>query len=280
MVFEKDESFSKRLLFDAKALKEIVAKLREAGFPTVSIQIPERGYDNFPQKVFSAENFIDNKYNFLAQILTAKNDTETIKILFVNHGRAISSFNDRTFPSGHSMSPTIHVESHDPVRLPGMLDFVQSLLAKNSTRNPLVVKAQNALFVFGALYVIFTASFLFTALSSNEGSFWSATTVLENYPWTILLPIACVLYLLFYVVHPGGIYVAPFEHPLVSFYRRLSAGDLRNNLIVATIILITKFVIGGILLGVIVNITSEILSERATDYVNSLLSTRETSTVE
>lgn len=254
MVFDKTKTFNGRLVFDASSLNEIGKFIRGAGFSEIKIKIPEKGYKNISGREFTLEDFVALEYNFDAQILTAKSKDEVIKILFVNRSNAVSIFNDSVLPSGHSIASSIYVESNDPVRLIGLLDFVGSLLEKNSTRSLALARTQNYLSVLASLYLFGVFGLFFSVF--NDGVF-SKEIFIGHWFLSIVSPILFTFYLLYHIVHPGGLYVRKFEHPLLSFYRRISAGDLRNNLIIVFLVWIFKVVIAGIIIGVSVNLLSD-----------------------
>lgn len=265
-MFGRKKTFRRRLKFDGKAFNEIVRSLRLAGFTDIEIRIPEKGYESFEKKSFSPEEFINQKYNFVAQILTAKNKDETIKILFINYGKTLSPFDDKIFPSGHSVNPSFYIETLDPARLIGLEDFVQELLVRNSSRGVYFVNFFDFIFIICSLY-LFVIAMAITGRVSTE-NFYS---YLFQHPfYFFLIPIIAIIYLLFYTISPGGLYVAPFEHPLVSFYRRISAGDLRNNLIVASIVWIFKVLIAGVLITLLSNVISDIAGEQIANYLRTL----------
>lgn len=254
MIFNKTKNFNNRLVFDASSLCEIARFLREAGFSDIKIRIPEKGYENISGRVFTLNNFIALEYNFDAQILNAKSNNEMIKILFVNRLNAISTFNDSIFPSGHSMMSSIYVESDDPVRLIGLLDFAESSLSKNSVRSLTLAKMQNYLFVLASLYLFGVFGLFFSVVSDGVPS---KDIFFEHWFLSFVLPSLFIFYLLYHIVHPGGLYIRRFEHPLLSFYRRISAGDLRSNLILVFLVWIFKVVFAGIIIGVGVNLLSD-----------------------
>ncbi len=240
-MFSKRVAFSRRLKFDQKSFDLLVKLLREAGFNEIKIKIPSKGYEKFLKTIFTPEEFVALQYNFLAVILLAKNATDEIKILFVNSSQIVSTFDDVTFPSAHSVSSSFFVASCDPTRLVGLTDFVNVLLTKSSLRHLATAKLQSRLYVItnSILYLLIVS----LAISKNGFGIFIE--------WAIPILgflVFSFLYIFYFITHPGGIYIADFEHPILSFLRRLSVGDFKNNLVLAFIIKFFK-VIGAILLA-------------------------------
>ncbi len=263
-IFTRKNSFSDRLKFDGGSFNEIIRLLKSAGFTKITIKIPE-GYKNFKKKVFSPNEFIAQSYNFTAQILVAQKDEyqEVIKILFVNNQNSITSFNDQIFPSSHSVSSKYHIETSDPVRLIGLDDFVKSLLEQNSIRSISISKLQRFLQIFSTLYLMGWMFFAVSLLSSGKGfsvPFFSSFVYGDII--SIVLLLASVVYLFFDMIYPGGLYVAPFEHPSMSFVRRIFVGDLKNNLILAFLIWIVKVALIGIVLSLVYNVIWALVGEK------------------
>ena len=263
-IFTQQNTFSDRLKFDIKSFNEIIRLLNSAGFSKIVIKIPE-GYKNFEKKIFTPEEFCAQKYNFAAQILVARKDEyrEIIKILFVNNSNSITLFNDQTFPSGHSVSSKYYIGTSDPVRLGGLDNFVRKLLERNSVRNISISKLQNFLKILSTLYLIGWMLF-FVAFNQNKKGltvpFFSSLVYGDLLSIALLL--AAVTYLFWNMVYPGGLYSAPFEHPCVSFARRIFVGDLKNNLIVTFLIWIIKFVALGVMMGIISNALWAVLGNK------------------
>lgn len=245
-MFIKKVSFSNRLKFDEKSFNQIIRQLRLAGFHDIKIKIPEKIYPNFPKTIFTPDEFVALKYNFVAQILSAMNERESVKILFLNHANHTSSFNDNTFPSGHSVQTSFHLETNDPVRLSGMADFISSLLKENNKRGPFVAGLQKFLFAISTLY-LYAGIFAFISVLS-------APSAMNSILLMMALSMLFIFYVFFYITHPGGLYIGPFEHPIVSFIRRLSAGDFKNNLVLTFIIWILKAIVFSVVLGVVTNV--------------------------
>lgn len=272
-MFTRKNSFSDRLKFDSAAFNEIIRILKSARFTEIVIKIPE-DYKNFEKKIFTPEEFVSPNYNFTAQILVAQNEAhqEMIKILFVNNSNSVTSFNDQTFPSSHSVSSGYHVETSDPVRLIGLDDFVKNLLEQNSIRGAGVSRLQNFLQIFSTLYLLGWMFFAVSFLDNGKGfsvPFFSSFAYGEIFSVALLL--ASISYLFFHTIHPGGLYVAPFEHPSVSFARRIFVGDLKNNLIVVFLIWIVKVALIGVVLSLISNVIWALAGDKILQAISAIL---------
>jgi len=248
-MFSRKSDFSGRLLFDRKSFIEIIEKFKTAGFSDIVIVIPNE-YKAFKKKTFTVEEFVNLNYNFLAQILIAKNnDNETIKILFINNSNFEASFNDTSFPSISSESSKFFVYTNDPVRLPGLIDFIKSLLRESSLRGPILSKIQNYLLFIAYFYIGIVGFAILNPtvknLINNQIGLFST------------LFIFCLLYIFSLNIKPGGLYINKFEHPFVSFTKRIFSCDFKNNPIINSLISIIKFVLAGLFLQIIWGLLGE-----------------------
>ncbi len=264
MKFYRIKSFNERFLFDRGSLNNVKESLTAAGFSDLEFKIPLNRYKNISATKFSFQEFVELEYNFVAQILMASKGRELVKVLFVNNSGSKAILDDIDFPSSHSVSSGIYVESDDPVRLSGMMDFIESLVLQNSLRSIRLAKAQQILFTVSSFYLFLGPLGAVTIF--NDGRL-STEVFLQHWFMLIILPLLSAWYILYHTIHPGGLYIRGFEHPIVSFYRRLSAGDLRNNLLVVFIIWIFKIVIAGVIIGVLVNLLTDPIKELVSEYL-------------
>jgi hypothetical protein len=252
-MFSKKKPFASRLKYDEKSFHQLSRLLSEGGFSDITIKIPEKGYDNFPNKELSFEEFVTQKYNFVAIILTArKNDNELLKVLFVNNRNVRTSFNDTIFPSSHSASSAFYAETPDPARVWGLTEFVKDLLISNSSRSIGVANVQETLFVFSSVYLLFYGSFFGLRIATSFSTF--VAIVADHTFLALVLPVLMIVYIFYYITHPGGVYMGPFEHPIPSFIRRIFLGDLKNNLVVSFSVWLLKIIVGTVLLGLVGNV--------------------------
>lgn len=245
-MFSRKLGFSDRLKFDEKSFNQIVRQLRLAGFSKIEVRIPEKVYSHFRVTTYSPEAFVALKYNFIAQILFAKSEHDSIKFLFVNHSSYVSTFDDKNFPSGHSEKTSYVLETDDPVRLVGLNDFARTLLSENNIRGSFVATTQKLLFFLSSVYLYF---YIVVPALIRE-----LPLVGNNIMLTLGLFCSAIVYIFYHITHPGGLYLGPFEHPIISFIRRLWAGDPKNNLVLSFFIWLVKFLafcLVTIFLGVI-----------------------------
>lgn len=251
-MFNRRERFSNRLLFDDAAFNDIVRLLKEAGFSEINVRVPE-DYKNFPKKVFTPEEFLTTNYNFTAQILSAAKKDESIKIMFINNSNAKGEFEDKIFPSSHSSSSKYYVESVDPVRLSGLQDFVRTLLAEKSLRHSYTAKLQTFFAVVSGIF-LFSTPYLLTGnfRGTDFGILTHGPAALKLV--LLLLLITSPVYLFFHMIYPGGLYVAPFEHRIISFARRIYLGDLKNNLLLSFFWSVAKILLIGLVANIFYNV--------------------------
>lgn len=252
-MFTRQNIFSDRLKYDKKSFNEVVRLLRLAGFEKIQIKIP-KDYQNFKRKSFTPEEFIKQEYNFVASILVAckEQEKETIKVLFVNNSKAKTSFEDTTFPSSLDMGCRYYIDTSDPVRLIGIDDFVKRTLSANSSRDSRIAKLQSVFYILNVFYIWFWFFFAVTTnLPENNGTISAAIRIFAYSPIGSILLFEALIYLFFYTVNPGGLYVNPFEHPWLSFIKRVLTGDYKNNLIINFFLSLTKIVFIAIFSNII-----------------------------
>ena len=255
-MFSRKESFSNRLFFNKSSFEKIVKQLNLGGFDDLSVKIP-LDYNKFDKHEFSVNEFLNLEYNFIAQILVAKNESETLKILFVNNSGPKTSFKDKIFPSSHSELSKFYVQSADPVRILGLIDFIRTTLEDTSIRSITVARWHN--FLMGlAMGYFFLFSILFIDIFDSEPDPF-IPFFLDNILLFSFLLLLSVAFIFFYVVSPVGLYLNKFEHPLLSFTKRIFAGDWKNNPIVNFLVLICKLSVAGLFVNVIWFFTQDVI---------------------
>lgn len=247
-MFTRKKHFSSRLKFSPSSFGQIISRLKEAGFSEISVKIP-REYNKFGKIEFSPQEFINLNYNFVSQILTAKNASDTIKILFINNSDSKAIFDDTVFPSSNSEFSKYYVETKDPMRIVGLLDFVGSLLKENSLRSSSVANLQRVLILVASTYLFFS-SFILIDLAEKGSGIFSSIFYSNTYVLSFLFVIF-LLYIFFYTITPGGLYLNKFEHPIISFTKRIFIGDLKDNLIISSLIRITKILFTGFIVNIL-----------------------------
>lgn len=259
-MFTRKIHFSSRLKFDKKSLNQIVDGFKCASFNEITIKIPNE-YSTFDKKEFTYEEFINLNYNFTSQILIAKNENETIKILFINNSNSEANFLDITFPSSNSELSKYYIEVTDPTRIIGIKDFLDFLLKESSLRSYSVAKMQTFLMLVTSLYIGFFPIFAMNLKPMFNLQNSSYVHFKDNILWFLVSLFISLSYIFFYKINPGGLYLNKFEHPIISFTKRIFIGDLKDNLIISFITWIIKLIFGGI----IVNILWEILKDYFTN---------------
>jgi hypothetical protein len=255
-MFSRKESFSNRLFFNKSSFSIIIKQLELGGFNNISVKVP-LDYKNFDKHEFSIDEFLSLEYNFIAQILIAKSATDTLKILFVNNSGPQTKFKDKTFPSSHSELSKFYVQSNDPVRILGLADFIKTTLKDASIRSSSVAYWHSFLMSVAVGYFFLFSILFIDIFNSDPGPF--RPFFLDNILLLSFLLLISVAFIFFYVVSPVGLYLNKFEHPLLSFAKRIFAGDWKNNPIVNFFILIGKLLLAGLFVNVVWYFTQDVI---------------------
>lgn len=248
MMFNRKKYFSKRLLFNKASIVEIINQLKKAGYHDIIFKIPQE-YVKFDKFEFSEQEFVDFNYNFVALIMIAKNTNETLKILFVNNSSSKTNFLDLTFPSSNSEHTKFYIETNDPARIIGLIDFLDFLLKTNSLRGPYLSFFQSGLFLSASLFVLVTVS-SFTVIFDHDTSLLTSFFY-KNSLLLSFITLLSLIYIFYYTITPGGLYINKFEHPFISFSKRIFIGDLKDNLIISFFLFISKLLLGGFLVNIL-----------------------------
>lgn len=264
-MFTREKHFPKRLKFDLKSFNYIVEKLKEAGFDEITIKIPKE-YTKFKKFEYSAEEFIKLNYNFVSQILVAKNEESSIKILFINNSSSKANFHDTIFPSSNSEYSKYNIVTKDPIKIVGLIDFIDHILYESSVRSLFISKFQSFLLFFVFLSYFF-GCFLFLDIFYEDSSGFFLNTLKDSPLFISFSFIFSIVYIFYYTVTPGGLYVNKFEHPLMSFTKRIFIGDFKDNLIVNFFLTIFKLT----LMGIFIQIVWHFLGDIIIDAVNFII---------
>lgn len=247
-MFTRKKNFSNRLKFTKNSLEQIIKKLKEGGFTEFSIKIP-KSYTIFKKNEFTTDEFISLNYNFVSQILLAKSSTDTIKILFTNNTNSKANFDDTIFPSSTSELSKYYIESKDPVRIVGLIDFIDTLLEENSVRGPFMARFQNYLIFFSSIYLLLFVSIFLSFFDKNIYSPW---LIFQNNILILsFIFIFSIFYIFFHIINPGGLYLNKFEHPIVSFAKRIFMGDFKDNLIISFLVFVAKLIFAGFFVNIL-----------------------------
>lgn len=256
-MFSKRKSLPPSKKWDRSFLASFASDLAKGGFNDLIVKLPidlglvlneQLTHDQIISKLksrdLSFDEFLDRERNYKAMILVCKNPTtnETIKILFGNMSEK-TSFDDSTFPSGHSASSTLYVQSPDPARVYPLFDFIYEYLTKQGTST-----LPGSIVSFFAL--IFIAAEIITLLTSGQGFFqviWNAHPAID-----IIVTLIGVLLVYSFFKAPIGVSVNDRQTAnLPNFVRRAIRGEMRDNPIVSIIVSIIATLITALILHVL-----------------------------
>jgi len=243
--------------WDLAFITKFISDLQEAGFDNVIFKLPidkdfyekeTASIDSLEKKLNHLEipykEFINQERNYAATILVATNKKlkDEIKILFVNTSKT-TKFIDNIFPSGHSVPSQIYVQSPDPSRLYGLINYFHAYLTPKHTSNfQNTIKGLIAFFILGLETI---------NLFSNLSGFFQERFQIS--PWLdIVLVILSIYWLYIFLSTPKGLSVNQRETATIqSFVSRALKGDLRDNPIAIILITILTEVIVAIILKII-----------------------------
>jgi len=237
-MFSKRKSFSQHYKFNREFLEKLVSDLKRAGFSNMQIKLPHNlirdGEDNL-----TIDDFLTRERNYPSIILIGKNTNqeETIKILFVNISTK-AFFKDDTFPSGHSESPELYIQSPDPARTYALFGFFYEYLKSNS-----LTKSFTFWLLFLASFVFMISEFLYLP---NKKTLLSS--VFSINPLFDLMAIIIAFFFLFkFFSYDGGLYVKEKENKYFITIKRAIRGEFRDNPIITLLVTI----IGGLIVAML-----------------------------
>jgi hypothetical protein len=253
-MFSRRKSLASGHKWDRQFLESFVADLNRGGFTRTIVKLPinletilrdelshEQVITNLQAREISFEEFLNRERNYRAVILVAENNTtrETIKVLFGNMSEK-TSFSDSTFPSGHSASSTLYVQSPDPARVYPLFDFFYDYLTKQGDST--VLRS-----IFSFLFLILFAVEAIVFLGSGKGFFqvmWNTTPVIDV---MVVLTSTYLTYNFFRT--PIGLSVNERETAtLPNFFQRAIRGEMRDNPLVSIIVSVLGTVIAALIL--------------------------------
>lgn len=235
-MFSKRQTFPQRYKFDRKFLEKFISDLKDSGFDSITIKLPHNLIDDGKDEI-EVREFLDRERNYPSVIFIAKNSNrqETLKLLFVNISKK-AFFKDDTFPSGHSESPEIFIQSPDPARVYALFGFFKDYIKENKTRTTAL-----------PFLVSYLASSLFLILEFNsitEGKFGILASNLNiNIVFDYVAIFAAFLLILKIQSQDSGLYLKEKENKFISTIKRVIMGEFRDNPIINLIIT----VIGGLI---------------------------------
>ncbi len=237
-MFSKRKTFSQHYKFDRSFLEKLISNLRGANFDQITVKLPHNLVENGKDEIQIGE-FLDRERNYPSIILVAKNTNtkDVIKILFVNISTK-AFFKDDTFPSGHSESPELYVQSSDPARAYALFGFFYDYLKSNF---------RGKIFFLWFLSVISFIFFIVEFLYLSNKSILLAQN-LNISPVFDFLAIFIAFILIFrFFFYDGGLYVKEKENKYLSAIRRAIKGEFRDNPVVNLLITI----VGGVIVVII-----------------------------
>jgi hypothetical protein len=251
-MFSKRKSLPSSGKWDRKFLASFTSDLAKGGFTECKIKLPvnlgsvlnlthKQIISQLKARELSFDEFLDQERNYKAIIFVCENPTtsETIKILFGNISET-TSFDDPIFPSGHSASSTLYVQSPDPARVYPLFDFIYDYVAKRGS-------SDLATTISGFFALIFVAAELISILTNGKGFFqhiWNVHPAID-----IIVALISILISYYYFKAPIGISVNDRETAnLPNFLRRAIRGEMRDNPIVNVIVSVIVTLITALIL--------------------------------
>ena len=253
-MFSKKKTLPPSHKWNRSFLTSFVSDLVKGGFTELTVKLPidlrtvlndqlteDQIISNLKSRELSFEEFLDRERNYKAVILVCKNPAtnETIKILFGNMSEK-TNFGDATFPSGHSASSTLYVQSPDPARVYPLFDFIYEYLTKQDT-------STLAGSISGFFSLILITAEIITLLTYGQGFFqviWNAHPAID-----IIVTLIGILMVYYFYKTPVGLSVNDRQTAnLPNFIRRAIRGELRDNPIVSIIVSIIATLITALIL--------------------------------
>lgn len=253
-MFSKRKSLPSSQKWDRSFLTSFVSDLTEGGFSEFTVKLPidlrtilnddlteDQIIANLQSRELPFEEFLDRERNYKAIILVCGNPTtsETIKVLFGNVSEK-TSFGDSTFPSGHSASSTLYVQSPDLARVYPLFDFVYDYLTKQGT---------STLWgsIFGFFSIVMLAAEVITLLGRGQAFFqvmWSAAPAID-----VIVALVSIWLVYNFFRTPLGLSINDRETAkLPNFMRRAIRGDLRDNPLVNIVVTVIATLIAALIL--------------------------------
>jgi hypothetical protein len=246
-MFLKRKEFSQHYKFNREFLEKFVNDLRKAHFSKITVKLPHNLIED-EQDEIGIQGFLDRNRNYPSIILLARNENteEIIKVLFVNISRK-AFFKDDTFPSGHSESPELYIQSPDPARAYSLFGFFYDYLKKESLAK---IFFWWSVSIF--LFIFLISEFFY--LSGGQGGL-----LYQNFHVSIFYDIAVIIisYISFFKMfsYDGGLYIKEKEHKYLYMIKRAIKGELRDNPLINLLVV----VIGGIIVGLLLKLFDIIL---------------------
>lgn len=237
-MFSKRKGFSRHYKFDRSFLEKLILDLKSVNFDQITVKLPHNLVQKGKDEI-QIEEFLERERNYPSIILIAKNENtrEVIKILFVNISTK-AFFKDDTFPSGHSETPELYVQSPDPTRTYALSGFFYDYLKSNST-----AKGDFLWFLFIISFIFIISEFLY--LPKKSGLLAQNLNISPVFDILVIFMSFILIFKFFF--YDVGLYVKEKENKYLSSIRRAIKGEFRDN----PIINLLATIIGGLIVLII-----------------------------
>jgi len=253
-MFSKRKALPASLRWNKAFLASFVADLARGGFTDIKVKLPidlksilndnlteEQVISGLKSRTITIEEFLNRERNYKAVILVCRNPTtnETIKVLFGNMSET-TTFGDSTFPSGHSASSTLYVQSPDPARVYPLFDFVYHYLSKQGS-------SVLGVAILGFFFLLLLAAEALSLLTYGKGFLqvvWKAHPAID-----LIAGLVGVVVVYYYFKAPIGLSVNERETvDLPHLIRRAIRGEFRDNPVVNLVLSIVATLVTALIL--------------------------------
>lgn len=226
--------FSKRKVlpsrrWDRAFIVELSSDLSRAGFSNIVVKLPHNlvGMD---ESEIVLQEFLDRERNYPSAIFVARNEStnETIKILFVNISRK-AFFVDDTFPSGHSESTELFVQSPDPARTYALFHFFYEYMERSKAG------LGSFILLLGILSFVLLAAEFVSLASTRKGLFDSRY---GSGSWIdgVALVVAVIVQMAYFRASKGLFVKERQPFRIGSYVNMALRGELRDNPVVSIVV--------------------------------------------
>lgn len=240
-------------------INTLQSDLFEAGFREIVVKLPSQRKEiqirkgltieeveeiikeELENREITLDNFLEHERNYSAAILIARNETsnETLKILFVNISKK-TSFDDPTFPSGHSVPSQLYVQSPDPGRVYSLFYFFYEYMTKKGESTSWYTILWIASLIILVTEVI---SFVGSAQGFVQNQ-WGAHIIID-----VSLVILSIILLYVYFKKPTGLSINDRRTSTASaFAKRALQGEFKDNPLINLIIAVLATIFASVIL--------------------------------
>ena len=233
-------------LYDKAYLEKLGKDLSEAGFDDITIKLPHN-LVGIEQSEIPLKEFVDRERNYPSVILCATSTakSETFKVLFVNISRK-AFFVDDTFPSGHSESQEMFMQSPDPARVYALTGFFGAYFEKGGEQS------FTALAVLSFIAAVFAlVAEVLVLLKTGRGFLSTTYTFRWAIPADLAIGLAAATLIYSFFTRKRALYV--HERPRRNIWDLVNQairGELMDNPLVSFILTVLAAVVTAIILKV------------------------------